>query len=104
MLEMIISQAVNGLVLGFLYVLIAIGLSIIFGMLGIVNFAHGAFFAIGAYLALVLNAQFGWGAALLAPLLVGGLGMLVELVLILPALRQGTAARPYPDLRPGIAV
>ena len=82
MLEMIISQAVNGLVLGFLYVLIAIGLSIIFGMLGIVNFAHGAFFAIGAYLALVLNAQFGWGAALLAPLLVGGLGMLVELVLI----------------------
>lgn len=37
MLDMILSQAVNGLVLGFLYVLIAIGLSIIFGMLGIVN-------------------------------------------------------------------
>ncbi|WP_283808769.1 ABC transporter permease subunit [Bradyrhizobium centrolobii] len=52
MLDMILSQAVNGLVLGFLYVLIAIGLSIIFGMLGIVNFAHGAFFAIGAYLAM----------------------------------------------------
>ena len=42
MLDMILSQAVNGLVLGSLYVLIAIGLSIIFGMLGIVNFAHGA--------------------------------------------------------------
>jgi branched-chain amino acid transport system permease protein len=82
MLEMIVSQAVNGLVLGFLYVLIAIGLSIIFGMLGIVNFAHGGFFAIGAYLALVLNAQFGWGAALLAPLATGALGIVVELVLI----------------------
>ena len=54
MLDMLLSQAVNGLVLGFLYVLIATGLSIIFGLLGIVNFAHGAFFAIGAYLALTL--------------------------------------------------
>ena len=82
MLDMILSQAVNGLVLGFLYVLIAVGLSIIFGMLGIVNFAHGAFFAIGAYLALVLTQQFGWGAALLAPLLTGIIGMVVEMVLI----------------------
>lgn len=51
-------------------------------MLGIVNFAHGAFFAIGAYLALMLNRDFGWGAALLAPLLTGLVGMLVEFVLI----------------------
>ncbi|MFO1117307.1 MAG: branched-chain amino acid ABC transporter permease [Beijerinckiaceae bacterium] len=79
---MIISQAVNGLVLGFLYVLIAVGLSIIFGMLGIVNFAHGAFFAIGAYLALVLGREFGWGAALLAPVLVGLIGVVVELTLV----------------------
>ncbi len=82
MLEMLASQAVNGLVLGFLYVLIAIGLSIIFGMLGIVNMAHGAFFALGAYLALVLSQQFGWGAALLAPIATGLLGMLVEKLLI----------------------
>ena len=82
MLEMIISQTVNGLVLGFLYVLLAIGLSIIFGMLGIVNFAHGSFFAVGAYLALVLNAQFGWWAALAAPFITGALGIVVELVLI----------------------
>jgi len=79
---MIVSQTVNGLVLGFLYVLIAIGLSIIFGMLGIVNFAHGAFFAIGAYLALVLSREFGWGAALLAPVIVGAIGVVVEMVLI----------------------
>jgi branched-chain amino acid transport system permease protein len=82
MFDLILSQAVNGLVLGFLYVLIAVGLSVIFGMLGIVNFAHGAFFAIGAYLALMLNREFGWGAALLAPVLTGLIGMLVEFVLI----------------------
>jgi len=82
MLDMILSQAVNGLVLGFLYVLIAVGLSIIFGMLGIVNFAHGAFFAIGAYIALVLNREFGWFAALLAPIATGAIGVAVEMLLI----------------------
>ncbi|MBN9441993.1 MAG: branched-chain amino acid ABC transporter permease [Bosea sp. (in: a-proteobacteria)] len=82
MLDMILSQTVNGLVLGFLYVLIAVGLSIIFGLLGIVNFAHGAFFALGAYFALVLAREFGWWAALLAPLLTGAVGMIVEVVLI----------------------
>lgn len=82
MLDLVLAQAVNGLVLGFLFVLIAVGLSIIFGMLGIVNFAHGSFFALGAYLAVVLNREFGWGAALLAPVIAGALGMLVETVLV----------------------
>jgi branched-chain amino acid transport system permease protein len=82
MLDMILSQAVNGLVLGFLYVLIAVGLSIIFGMLGIVNFAHGSFFALGAYIAYVLNRDFGWGAALLAPFFTGAIGIVVEMTLI----------------------
>ena len=54
MLDIILSQVASGLVLGGLYVLIAIGLSIIFGLLGIVNFAHGAFFTLGAYFALTL--------------------------------------------------
>jgi branched-chain amino acid transport system permease protein len=80
--DMILSQAANGLVLGFLYVLIATGLSIIFGMLGIVNFAHGSFFALGAYFALVLSREFGWGAALLAPIVTGLIGMVVAVVLI----------------------
>ena len=62
MLDIILSQAVSGLVLGGLYVLIAIGLSIIFGLLGIVNFAHGTFFTLGAYLALTLFHTFGWPA------------------------------------------
>jgi branched-chain amino acid transport system permease protein len=82
MLDMILSQTANGLVLGFLYVLIAIGLSIIFGMLGIVNFAHGAFFAVGAYLAYMLNLQFGWVGMLAAPILTGAIGVVVEIVLV----------------------
>lgn len=82
MLDVIIGQAANGLVLGFLYVLIAVGLSIIFGLLGIVNFAHGAFFAMGAYFALTLASWFGWWAVLLAPVLTGLAGVLVEIVLI----------------------
>jgi branched-chain amino acid transport system permease protein len=81
-LDMILSQAVNGLVLGFLYVLIATGLSIVFGMLGIVNFAHGSFFAICAYLALTLAQTFGWPAALLAPVLTGLIGVVVEMTFI----------------------
>jgi branched-chain amino acid transport system permease protein len=84
MTELIISQVVNGLVLGFLYVLIAIGLSIIFGMLGVVNFAHGVFFALGAYFALTLQGNLGPWAIVLAPLGVGILGMLVETTLMRP--------------------
>lgn len=82
MIEVLLSQAVNGLVLGFLYVLIAIGLSIIFGLLGIVNFAHGALFTLGAYFAVTLFNEFGWAAVILAPLLVGLIGMVIEVVLI----------------------
>lgn len=82
MLEILLSQIVSGLVLGGLYVLIAIGLSIIFGLLGIVNFAHGAFFTLGAYFALTLYQAFGWPAVVLAPLIVGGIGMIAERLLI----------------------
>jgi branched-chain amino acid transport system permease protein len=82
MLDVLVSQLAAGLVLGGLYVLIAIGLSIIFGLLGIVNFAHGNFFALGAYFALTLVQTFGWPAAILAPLLVGIVGMVVERLLI----------------------
>jgi branched-chain amino acid transport system permease protein len=82
MLEILLSQTVSGLVLGGLYVLIAIGLSIIFGLLGIVNFAHGAFFTLGAYLALTLVEAFGWPAILLSPIIVGGIGMAAERLLI----------------------
>src|SRR3546814_12395027 len=80
---LIASQLMNGLVLGFLYVLIAVGMSIIFGMLGLVNFAHGAFFALGAYLALSLRPFLGFaGALVVAPLLVGLISLAVERTLL----------------------
>ncbi|HEX3990161.1 MAG TPA: branched-chain amino acid ABC transporter permease [Acetobacteraceae bacterium] len=82
MLEILMSQIVSGLVVGSLYVLIAIGLSIIFGLLGIVNFAHGSFFTLGAYFALSLYQYFGWPAVILAPIFVGIIGMAVERTLI----------------------
>ncbi|MGE0232158.1 MAG: branched-chain amino acid ABC transporter permease [Flavobacteriaceae bacterium] len=82
MLDIVISQIANGLALGMLFVLIALGLSIIFGMLGIVNFTHGAFVALGAHFALSLQLKFGWGAVIFAPLLAGFVGAVVEVVLI----------------------
>lgn len=82
MLDVVLSQIVSGLVLGGLYVLIAIGLSIVFGLLGIVNFAHGSFFTLGAYCALTLYNAFGWPAIILAPLIVGAIGMVAERLLI----------------------
>jgi len=82
MTGIVLTQIANGLALGFIYVLVAVGLSVIFGMLGLVNFAHGAFFALCAYVGLSLFQHFGWAAVPLAPLLVGLLGMLVERLLL----------------------
>ncbi|MFL5254715.1 MAG: branched-chain amino acid ABC transporter permease [Rhodopila sp.] len=82
MIEILLSQIASGLVLGGLYVLIAIGLSIIFGLLGIVNFAHGAFFTLGAYFALTLFERFGWPAVILSPIIVGAIGIVAERLLI----------------------
>jgi len=82
MLDILVSQVANGLVLGFVYVLIAVGLSITFGLLGVINFAHGAFFALGAYFAWQMYHWFGWSAVILAPPLVGLVGMAVEATII----------------------
>jgi branched-chain amino acid transport system permease protein len=73
----------NGLVLGALYVLMALGLSIIFGMVGVINFAHGALFTLGAYTAYQVQGVLGFaGALIVAPVLVGVLGMLIEATLL----------------------
>ena len=85
MFGVVLAQAINGLVLGSLYIVIAEGLSIIFGMIGVVNFAHGAFFALGAYFAMTLEPAVGNVAILvLAPFIVGIVGMIVEATLLRP--------------------
>jgi branched-chain amino acid transport system permease protein len=74
-----VQAGLNGLILGLIYVAIAIGLTIIFGMLRLVNFAHGAFYAIGAYVGLVVGQQYGFGAALIAgPLVVVVFAVLLD--------------------------
>lgn len=83
---MSLEHLFNGLMLGMIYVLIAIGIGMIFGMMNFVNFGHGAFYALGAYLAYTIGAAGGsfWLALVLAPLLVGILGTAVERTLLQP--------------------
>ncbi len=82
--ELILMQLFSGVALGAILVITALGLSIIFGMMGVVNFAHGALFMVGAYAGLwvaSLTGSFWWGL-LVAPILIGAFGMLIEFVLI----------------------
>src|SRR3954462_9381449 len=75
----LLEQVVNGLVLGGYYLLIALGLSLIFSVGGVVNLAHGAFYALGAYLAVTVTKYLGFGAAVvISPLAVALLGILFE--------------------------
>ena len=75
----LLEQVVNGLVLGGYYLLIALGLSLIFSVGGIVNLAHGAFYALGAYVFVELVRFTGFGAAVIvSPIAVALLGILFE--------------------------
>ena len=82
----IVMQLFTGLSLGMLYVLLALGLSIIFGLLTVVNFAHGAMFMWGAYVGVATMAITGnfWLALAMAPLVIGIYGLVVERVLVRP--------------------
>lgn len=78
----LLEQVLNGLLVGAYYLLIALGLSLIFSLGGIVNLAHGAFYAIGAYLAVTLAPHIGFaGAFVVSPLLVAAIGVVVERLL-----------------------
>ncbi len=79
----LLEQVVNGLVLGGYYLLLALGLSLIFSVGGVVNLAHGAFYALGAYLSLVVSKHLGFGAGvLISPVLVGLIGIVFERFLL----------------------
>ncbi len=76
---LLVQQVLNGLLDGVYYLLIALGLSLIFSLGGIVNLAHGGFFAIGAYLTVTLADYLGFGGAfVVAPVTVALLGVLIE--------------------------
>jgi branched-chain amino acid transport system permease protein len=90
-LNLFMLQLVTGVALGAVYALLAIGLSLIFGMLTVVNFAHGAFFMMGAFLGvyfLGLTGSFVLGL-LIAPIVVGAIGLLAERFLVRPLYGRG---------------
>jgi len=80
-LQAFMGQLMLGLVNGAFYAMLSLGLAVIFGLLGIVNFAHGALYMLGAFAAWIMLDQFGmnyWFALVLAPLTVGILGVIIE--------------------------
>ncbi len=84
-LQAFLSQLLLGLVNGSFYALLSLGLAVIFGLLGIVNFAHGALYMVGAYVAYIALDSFGinfWFALVIAPVVVGALGVAIERVLL----------------------
>ncbi|MFW2355073.1 branched-chain amino acid ABC transporter permease [Hydrogenophaga sp.] len=79
------GQLMLGLVNGSFYAILSLGLAVIFGMLNIVNFAHGALYMVGAFVAWMMLNYLGvnyWFALLLAPLVVGAIGALIEMTML----------------------
>lgn len=79
----ILSQVFNGFVLGLLFGVMALGFMMVLSVMEVINFSHGALFALGAYFALSLQKVAGyWPALLIAPLIVGVIGLIMERTLI----------------------
>jgi branched-chain amino acid transport system permease protein len=86
-------QLLHGLVYGMLLFLVASGLTLIFGMMGVLNFAHGTLYMLGAYFSFTLLQITGnfWLSLLIAPILVGGIGILIERFLLRKIHKYGHA-------------
>src|SRR5215467_12085022 len=82
MTQLILFNVFNGLIVGAFYALMALGLSLILNLSGVINFAHGGFLALGAYFAYSLMPYTGFWGALVAPVLTAIVGLIVERVLI----------------------
>jgi len=78
-MDQIIVSLMNGVVYGLLLFMVSAGLTLIFGMMGVLNFAHASFYMLGAYFAYTLQNAIGfWAAIVVSPLLVGLVGVVVE--------------------------
>ncbi|MBY0380682.1 MAG: branched-chain amino acid ABC transporter permease [Xanthobacteraceae bacterium] len=83
MAQLILFNVFNGLIVGAFYALMALGLSLIMNLSGVINFAHGGFLALGGYIAYALMPYVGfWGGLILAPIFTAMLGLIVERFLI----------------------
>ncbi|MFG1361484.1 branched-chain amino acid ABC transporter permease [Xanthobacter pseudotagetidis] len=90
-MDIVIALTINGLIWGLIVALIALGLSIIFGLLDIINVAHGDFFMVGTVLGLVIAGTTGfWIALVLVPLLGFALGLVIERLVIRPAISSAS--------------
>lgn len=79
MVNSIFLQFLTGMQLGAIYVMISLGLALIFGTLGVVNFAHGAMFMLAAYFGVIISESLGWGATIVfVPLIMFGIGLAME--------------------------
>jgi branched-chain amino acid transport system permease protein len=89
--QLLLVQLATGIALGAVYALLALGLSLIFGMMGVVNFAHGAFYMVGAFMGVYFLGLTGsfWLSLVLTPLAVGAIGLLVERFLVRPLYGRG---------------
>ena len=78
-MEYLLVSLLNGVIYGLLLFMVSAGLTLIFGMMGVLNFAHASFYMLGAYFAYALQGVLGfWGALVAAPILVGLVGVVVE--------------------------
>lgn len=93
-MQALFQALLGGLVLGLIYVAIAVGLTIIFGTLRLVNFAHGAFYAIGAYVGLVVAERIGLVAGLIAaPIAVAAFALVLDRVVLRPFYEKDPTAQ-----------
>ncbi|MCB1395644.1 MAG: branched-chain amino acid ABC transporter permease [Rhodobacter sp.] len=86
-IQLLLGQLLIGLINGSFYAMLSLGLAIIFGLIHVVNFAHGAQYMLGAFVALLMLNHLGipyWGALVLAPLVVGAFGYAMELTILKP--------------------
>ncbi len=84
-IQALLGQLLIGLINGAFYAVLSLGLAVIFGLLNIVNFAHGALYMLGAFAAWFLAQHLGigyWGALIVAPIIVGAFGILIERFLL----------------------
>ncbi len=78
-MEYLVVSLLNGVIYGLLLFMVSDGLTLIFGMMGVLNFAHASFYMLGAYFAYTLQPLIGFGLSMfVAPVLVGGVGVVVE--------------------------
>src|SRR3981189_2090989 len=95
--QALFGQLLIGLINGSFYALLSLGLAVIFGMLNIINFAHGAQYMMGAFAAFLLLDNFDigyWQALVLAPIIVGAIGIAIERVFLQWLYRPPLFSRP----------